>query len=133
MTDVGRCMTRRAQTVVVLSLAWLAAGCGSTDAFHPGPPEASAPRFTAQAPVEASGGVGCGADLSRAVLSRSPGLGEIAVDRCEDGWAYLGAAQGRGDTEQLWRTEDGAWRWVTSMPSLLCPVDLLEILSLIHI
>ncbi|MDN4161841.1 hypothetical protein [Nocardioides abyssi] len=49
------------------------------------------------------------------------------MDECRDGWAYLGAAEGRGDTEQLWRAEDGSWRWVTSMPSTLCPVDLQEV------
>jgi hypothetical protein len=134
MSEVGR-TNQRAGPAVMLSLAWLTVGCVGTDA-DPAPTAAAAPLFTATptpelftaTPMsdEPPGGTGCGPDLALAVRSRSPGFGEIAVDRCQGGWAYLGAAEGLGDTEQLWRAEGGAWRWVTSMPSPLCPVDLQE-------
>ena len=132
MTEV-RHMAHRLRATAMVSLASLIAGCGGADSADP-PPAAPAVSPTTVTPAaeepaddESPSEDGCGPDLAQAVQSKSPDLGEIAVDRCQNGWAYLGAAEGMGDTEQLWRVEDGAWQWVTSMPSALCPVDVEEL------
>lgn len=65
----------------------------------------------------------CGKALAAAVAEQFPGFGELAVDRCEDGWAYLGSAEGMGDTEMVWRFVAGSWQWFTGMPTNLCPAD----------
>lgn len=65
----------------------------------------------------------CGKALAAAVTREFPGFGKLAVDRCEDGWAYLGSAEGMGDTEMVWQFVAGSWQWYAGMPTNLCPAD----------
>ena len=121
-------MARHGQGRALLPAAVLAVGLVWTGCSGPGAP----PRVDAEAaPTEAAGspspsGTRCGKELVAAVLLDAPGYGEVRVDRCSSGWAYVGAAEGLGDTEQLWHA-DGRWRLVTRMPTRLCPADVEEL------
>ena len=113
--------------VRVLRLAVLVVGLASSACAGPEAPSRAAPDATPTV-AESSpppGGTRCGQDLVAAVLLDAPGYGKVRIDRCSSGWAYLGAAEGLGDTEQLWHA-DGRWRLVTRMPTRLCPADLQE-------
>jgi len=63
----------------------------------------------------------CGVNLEEAVNANWPQY-DVEVFRCDGRWAYLGDAQGMGDTEQMWRYE-GHWYLLSSLPTTYCKAD----------
>jgi hypothetical protein len=63
----------------------------------------------------------CGAALEEAVHETWP-LFDVEVFECDGSWAYLGDAEGMGDTEQMWRHE-GHWYLVTGFPTTYCKTE----------
>lgn len=69
-------------------------------------------------PIEGS----CGEELEDAVLAEYS-FGDVEVERCDGKWAYLGDADGQGDTEQLWLYSPTGWARYTGFPTSLCSYD----------